>query len=191
MVEAGLGDLAENRVQQLMQRAEEMQAWLARRGSEAPTVRWHMIGHLQRNKVRQVLSVAGTIHSVDSLRLAEEISLRASAIGKVADVLLEVNCSQETQKFGCAVAAARHLGELMTTLKNLRLVGLMTMAPETKDMEHSRPAFALLREIFEEIRHEGAGGEAFRHLSMGMSQDYPVAVEEGATMLRIGTALLE
>jgi PLP dependent protein len=190
-LDLGLTHLGESRVQQLCDRAAELTEYLQRRraGGPPPQVRWHMIGHLQRNKVRQVLGVASTIHSVDSLRLAEDISARAERDGISVDLMLEVNCSQEPQKYGCAVGAALHMAELVCTLKNIRLVGLMTMAELTQDAEKSRPVFALLRELFDELRHNHVGGDAFRHLSMGMSQDYTVAVEEGATMVRIGTAL--
>ena len=131
------------------------------------------------------------IHSVDSLRLAEEINLRAEKLDRVVDIFLQVNCSEEPQKSGCAVGAAQHLAGLVCTLKNLRLVGLMTMGPLSENPEDARPAFVRLRELFEDIRHDGVGGEAFREVSMGMSQDYDIAVEEGATMLRIGSALFE
>jgi pyridoxal phosphate enzyme (YggS family) len=150
-----------------------------------------MVGHLQRNKVRTALEFSDFIHSVDSLRLAEEINARAELAGRPVDVLMQVNCSGEPQKYGVAVGAARHLGELLSTMKHLRLVGLMTMAAVTSDPEKARPAFALLHEIFAEMRNDKIGGDAFRHLSMGMSQDYTVAVEEGATLLRIGSALFE
>lgn len=191
-LDAGLTELGENRAQQLASRAEEMAAYLQRRRNALPApVRWHMVGHLQRNKVRHVLGVADMIHSVDSLRLAEEINNRAENAGRAVDVLLQVNCSQETQKSGCAVGAATHLAELICTLKSLRLLGLMTMAPLVDDPEGARPAFVRLRELFEEMRHEKIGGQRLRHLSMGMTQDYTVAVEEGATILRIGTALFE
>lgn len=185
LLDMGLTDLGENRVQQLIGRADEIS------GAGAATPRWHMIGHLQRNKVNAVVEVAQMIHSVDSLRLAEEINVRAEGQGKVCDVLLQVNCSRETRKHGVAVGAAMYLGELMCTMKHLRLVGLMTMAPLVDDPEAARPTFVQLRELFEEMRHEKIGGEHFRHLSMGMSQDYAVAVEEGATIVRIGTALYE
>ncbi len=189
-VELGLTDLGESRVQHLLTRAAELDGLLQRHRNAKPSaVRWHMVGHLQRNKVRAVLDVAEVIHSVDSLRLAEAIHQRAEQTGKVVDVLLQVNCSQESAKFGVAVGAAAYLGELLSTLKHLRLIGLMTMAPMTRDPEKARPSFIRLRELFEEMKKDGIGGENFRHLSMGMSQDYPVAVEEGATMLRIGTAL--
>ncbi len=190
LLDAGLRDLGENRAQQLIRRAAETEAHVRRRRSPLPLpVRWHMVGHLQRNKVRSVLSCAEVIHSVDSLRLAEEIHNRAEHLGRVVNVFLQVNCSEEEQKFGVAVGAAVHLGELICTLRHLRLVGLMTLAPLTDDPQLARPSFVRLRELFEEMRAEKIGGEHFRHLSMGMSQDYAVAVEEGATVLRIGTAL--
>ncbi len=191
LIDIGLTDLGESHVQQLLVRAEEVEAHLTRR--RRPTeggVRWHMVGHLQRNKVKAVLPVVDVIHSVDSLRLAEEINTRAERAARRTSMLLQVNCSEEPQKSGCAVGAASHLAEMICTLKHVRLLGLMTMAPLVEDAEQARPAFVRLRELFEEMRNEKIGGEAFRHLSMGMSQDYRVAVEEGATMLRIGTALL-
>jgi len=190
LLELGMTDLGENRAQQLADRAAEIDAYIQRRRSPLPAaVRWHMIGHLQRNKVRKVLPAVSVVHSVDSLRLAEELDSRSEQHGRRLDVMLEVNCSEESQKHGCAVGAALHLAELVCTLKHLRLIGLMTMAPLSDEAEAARPTFVRLRELFEEMRTEKIGGEAFRHLSMGMSQDYPVAVEEGATILRIGTAL--
>ena len=189
-VDLGLKDVGESRVQQLTERVAELEAMLQRRRSESPpAVRWHMVGHVQRNKVKAALAAAQLIHSVDSLRLAEDINNRGERDDMVADVLLQVNCSQESQKHGVAVGAAVHLGELMDSMKHLRLVGLMTMAPLVDDPEKARPTFTRLRELFEEMRHDKIGGPAFRHLSMGMSQDYVVAVEEGATMLRIGSVL--
>jgi pyridoxal phosphate enzyme (YggS family) len=192
LADMGLTELGESRVQQLCERAEALASHMARRRTApTPTVRWHMIGHLQRNKVRAVMDVAGVIHSVDSLRLAEEINARAEHLGRTTDILLQVNCSQETQKFGVAVGAATHLAELISTLRHVRLVGLMTMAALSNNPEDARSTFVRLRELFEEMRGTKIGGEALRHLSMGMSQDYAVAVEEGATLLRIGTALFE
>ncbi len=189
-IDAGLTELGESRGQQLAERSVEVAAALSRRRSDTGIrPRWHMIGHLQRNKVKQALESADCIHSVDSLRLAEEINDRGEQIGKVVDVLLQVNCSKEAQKFGVAVGAALHLGDMICTLKNLRLVGLMTMAAASDDPETTRPVFTRLRELFEEMRKEKVGGDSFIHLSMGMSQDYQVAVEEGATILRIGSAL--
>lgn len=194
LLDAGVTSLGENRVQQLVERADAMEDHLARRRNELPApVAWHMVGHLQRNKVRHVLDVPrlAMIHSVDSLRLAEEISSRAGRAGQTVRVLMEVNCSQEEQKHGVAVGAATHLAEMIAGFESLRLCGLMTMAPLVDDPENARASFARLRELFEEMQAEKIGGDDFRVLSMGMSQDYPVAVEEGATLLRIGTALFE
>lgn len=192
LIEAGAVALGENRAGQLTERSEKIAAFLQRRRSDGPDeVQWHMIGHLQRNKVRTVVSAGAVIHSVDSLRLAEEINARAERAEECADVFLQVNCSEEAQKSGVAVGAAQYLGELLCTLKNLRLMGLMTMAPLVDDPEEARPTFTRLREVFEDMRNEKIGGEDFRHLSMGMSQDYMVAVEEGATVLRIGSAIFQ
>ena len=188
----GLTDLGENRIQQLADRAAEMAAFV-KQGPGRPTrpVKWHMVGHLQRNKVKAALDAAEVIHSVDSLRLTEEINNRAERQGRAADIFLQINCSQEPQKHGVAVGAAMVLGELISSMRWVRFLGLMTMAPLADDPEEARPTFTRLRELFEEMRHERIGGESFRHLSMGMSQDYAVAVEEGATVLRIGTALFK
>jgi len=192
LLELGQADLGENRAAQLKQRAGDIAAHIQRRRTDYPVrPKWHMIGHLQRNKVQAVLDSADVIHSVDSLRLAEEINSRAQRVGKTIDVFLQVNCSEEPQKHGVAVGAATYLGELMGTMENIRLVGLMTMAPLDEPGEQARPTFARLREVFEEMQRDGMGGEHFKHLSMGMSQDYETAVEEGATVLRIGTALFE
>jgi pyridoxal phosphate enzyme (YggS family) len=129
------------------------------------------------------------IHSVDSLRLAEEIEAAGGKLGKTVPVLLEVNASEESQKFGVAVGAAVHLAEQIASMDNIALVGLMTMAPLTEDVEKARFVFARTREIFDEMKWHKIGGAGFRHLSMGMSNDYEVAIAEGATMVRIGTSL--
>ena len=191
LIDAGVADLGENRVGQLADRAEQVAASLSRRRSGPDKVRWHMIGHLQRNKVRVALEAGAVIHSVDSLRLAEEINNRAERENTVTDVYLQVNCSGESQKSGVAVGAAMYLGEMICTLKNISLHGLMTMAPLSVNPEKARPTFIRLREIFEDMRTQKIGGDTFRHMSMGMSQDYQVAVEEGATVLRIGSAIFE
>jgi hypothetical protein len=192
LLDLGITDLGESRVRQLATRAAELDAYLRRRRNALPRpVRWHMIGHLQRNKVRQALQHAEMVHSVDSLRLAEELEDRAFRESRTIDVFLQVNCSQEDQKYGCAVGAATHLAEMITTLKNLRLIGLMTMAPLTGDRGAIRQTFTRLRELMEEMNRDGIGRETLKHLSMGMSNDYEIAVEEGATVLRIGSALFE
>jgi len=192
VIRHGYLNLGENRVQHLKQVAKEVAEFLQDRKDD-PTlpdrVNWHMIGHLQRNKVRQVLKMSSFIHSVDTLRLAEEISVAAEKLGLTPSVLLQVNCSEEPQKYGVPVGAAIHLAEQMATMNNIRLVGLMTMAPLTLNKDVVRSCFVRAREIFEEIKEDGLVGAEFKHLSMGMSQDYEIAIEEGATILRIGSAI--
>ncbi len=189
LLDVGLTDLGESRVRQLTARAEEMGAYLARRRNElSGPVRWHMVGHLQRNKIKHVLKCASYVHSVDSLRLAEDLNSRCEFDGRNIDVFIQVNCAEQGQKYGCAVGAATHLAESVDTLPQLRVIGLMTMGV-LNDEPETRLAFSRLREIHEEILRDRVCGPAFRHLSMGMSDDYVIAVEQGATVLRIGRAL--
>ena len=192
VIKAGFTEFGENRVQHLKQVAEDVEKFLSVSGDGQNIpgkVNWHMIGHLQRNKVKQVLKISSIIHSVDTLRLAEEIDEAAEKLETKPSVLLQVNCSGEPQKYGVPVGAATHLAEQLCTMDNLQLCGLMTMAPLTRDKGEVRATFVRARELFEEIRGKGYGGKYFKHLSMGMSQDYQIAVEEGATMLRIGSAI--
>jgi PLP dependent protein len=192
VVRLGCTHLGENRVQHLKQVAEDLDAYLATHKDEPgipQKVHWHMIGHLQRNKAKLVLKVASLIHSVDTLRLAEELNSLSAKQDLRTDVLLQINCSDEPQKSGAPVGAAVHLAEQIGTMPNLRLVGLMTMAPLTLNKDLVRSCFARGRELFEEIRGEKIAGNKFRHLSMGMSQDYEIAIEFGATILRIGSAI--
>jgi pyridoxal phosphate enzyme (YggS family) len=199
LLEMGHIDLGENQVQSLLQRAAQIDEFLQRhrqlslgqsKTSPIPRqVRWHMIGHLQRNKVRKLLGVARLIHSVDSLRLAEEIHNAAVRLEEPVEVLIEVNVAGEKSKFGIAPAAARHLLDQIDTMMSLRPRGLMCMAPLSEDAEQSRVVFDRCRELFEDLRKTGAGGERFDILSMGMSQDFEVGIECGANMVRVGTAI--
>jgi pyridoxal phosphate enzyme (YggS family) len=192
VIKLGCTELGENRVQQLKNVAADINEFLAENaGSEniPEKVNWHMIGHLQRNKVRQALNICSLIHSVDTLRLAEEINTAAAKLDHKTDILLQVNCSGEPQKYGAPVGAAIHLAEQFSTMNNIRLVGIMTMAPLTLNKDIVRACFVRAREIFEEIKGEKLAGSKFKQLSMGMSQDYEIAIEEGATMLRIGSAI--
>jgi pyridoxal phosphate enzyme (YggS family) len=192
VIRQGFTDLGENRVQHLKQVSDEIDAFLREHQDDETIpskVHWHMIGHLQRNKVKQTLQICDTVHSVDTLRLAEEINTQAHKLGIHANVLLQVNCSGEPQKYGAPVGAAIHLAEQFDTMPNLRLTGLMTMAPLTMDKDRVRASFARARELFEEIHGERIAGSRFKHLSMGMSQDFEIAIEEGATLLRIGSAI--
>lgn len=192
VIRDGFTELGENRVQQLKKVSTQIAGILqSDNGGSAllKKLRWHMIGHLQRNKVRQVLPIASLIHSVDTLRLAEEINTAASKMNLCPSILLQVNTSNEPQKYGVPVGAATHLAEQMETLPHLRLVGLMTMAPLTRDKGAIRACFVRAAELFYEMRGEKIVGPHFTELSMGMSSDYEVAVEEGATILRIGSAI--
>ncbi len=215
LLELGHRDFGENRVQQLIQRAAMVEEFLHRvrvhpKGSEdretreaaakvvlngqtpgsvPDTVRWHMIGHLQRNKARKVAEYCRLIHSVDSLRLAEEVQQIALRTDRPVEVLVQVNCSLEGQKFGCPIAAARPLAEQIDTMINVRVRGLMTMAAAGDAPEQARPVFIRCRELFEEIRAKGVGEGRFNVLSMGMSNDFEVAIEEGANIVRVGSAI--
>ena len=192
VVRLGFADLGENRAQQLKRVVEQVSEYL-QQGQGEPNipkkVRWHMIGHLQRNKVQQVLPIASLIHSVDTLRLAEEINDSAAKLNLQPKVLLQVNTSNEPQKYGVPVGAAIHLAEQIETLPNLKLIGLMTMAPLTLNKDIIRECFVRARELFIEMRGEKIVGPQFTELSMGMSSDYEIAIEEGATILRIGSAI--
>lgn len=197
LVEMGHLDLGESGVQSLVQRAAQIEEFLQRhrqlsggRASNVPrAVRWHMIGHLQRNKVRKAIGLARLIHSVDSLRLAEEIQGSSARQEEPVEVLVQVNVSGEKSKYGVAPAAARHLLDQIDTMLALRARGLMCMAPLADDPQKSRVVFDRGRELFEEIRRTGAGGERFDILSMGMSSDFEVAIECGSNMVRVGTAI--
>ena len=192
VIKLGYTDLGENRVLHLKQVAEDINMHMldnSNASTPPPPVNWHMIGHLQRKKVKKVLKILSLIHSVDTLRLAEEINSTAEKLGITSDILLQVNSSGEPQKYGAPVGAVTHLAEQVATMDNIRIHGLMTMAPLTKNKDVVRSCFVRARELFEEIYTLGYAGKDFRHLSMGMSQDYEIAVEEGATLLRIGSAI--
>jgi pyridoxal phosphate enzyme (YggS family) len=192
VIRLGLAELGENHVQRLKKVSAEVDEFLKRPDGDSASpkkVNWHMIGHLQRNKVRHVLSIASLIHSVDTLRLAEEINTSSARLDLCCKVLLQVNTSNEPQKYGVPVGAATHLAEQIETLPNLKLVGLMTMAPLTHNKDVVRDCFIRARELFIEMKGEKIVGPQFTELSMGMSSDYEIAIEEGATILRIGSAI--
>ena len=192
VIRLGFTDLGENRVQQLKKVAAQVDDFLQSPSgvlSPPKNINWHMIGHLQRNKVRHVLPITCLVHTVDTLRLAEEINTAAAKLNLCPRVLLQVNTSNEPQKYGVPVGAATHLAEQIETLPNLQLVGLMTMAPLTHNKNVVRACFIRARELFVEMRGEKIVSQYFTELSMGMSSDYEIAVEEGATILRIGSAI--
>jgi len=193
LVSMGQRDLGENRVQQLTTRAAELTA-ISHQQLAIP--HWHMIGHLQRNKVKQVAPIVSLIHSVDSVRLAEELSAWAmkrhedDPVAPPLDILFQVNIAGEAQKYGLSVVDASTLAPQIAAMPRLRLRGLMTMAPYSDVPETSRPVFAAAATLYDQIR-TALGEGTFNLLSMGMSDDFEVAIEEGANVLRVGRALFE
>lgn len=188
VIKLGCTHLAENRVQHLKIAFDDL-AQFFKENPQFPQINWHMVGHLQRNKVRQLLQISKFIHSVDTLRLAEEISKNASRLDTCPEILIQVNCSEEPQKYGVPVGAAVHLAEQIATMPSIKLAGLMTMAPLTLNKDAIRASFRRARELLDEIQGEKIAGDDFKHLSMGMSSDYEIAIEYGATILRIGSAI--
>lgn len=178
---AGQLDFGENYVQELVAKFDELHARM-------PQARWHYIGALQRNKVKYIAEFVHLIHGVDSLRLAKEISKRALQHSRVIDILLQVNTSGEESKSGCAPSDTADLLHSISELPGVRVCGLMTMAERSGDLEHARTSFAELRNLRDTLI-QTSGNTDIHHLSMGMSGDYAVAIEEGATLVRIGTAI--
>ncbi len=176
-LEAGIEELGENKAQELRDKSELITG----------NFMWHFIGHLQTNKVKYVIKAADYIHTLDSIKLAEEINRKAEQIGKTQNVLLEIKTSNEATKFG--LENEDEIFELAESCKqnpNLKLIGLMTMAAFTDDLKIIRNCFTSLREMKNKINKNGFG---LTELSMGMTNDYDIAIEEGSTMLRIGTAI--
>jgi hypothetical protein len=178
--EAGLREFGENRVQEAKAKRPEL--------SEL-TVTWHMIGHLQSNKARAARELFHWIHSVDSLRLAEKLHQAAVCEGERLPVLLEVNLGDEASKSGVREEEIPALAEHVSRLATLEVRGLMTIPPFLEDPEHVRPYFRRLRELARRVEQAGLPGVSMQELSMGMSHDFEVAIEEGATMIRVGTAI--
>jgi len=150
---------------------------------------WHLIGHLQTNKAKDAVKIFSLIHSVDSLRLAREIDKEASKIGKAQDILIQVNTSGEESKFGIKPAEAESLVKELSLYRNITIKGLMTIAPEVDDPETVRPYFRALRELKDKVNAERTTQNALRTLSMGMTNDFEIAIEEGSNMVRIGRAI--
>ena len=177
----GIKIVGENRVQDA----------IAKHAVIGDKAEWHLVGHLQTNKVRDAVSVFSLIHSVDSIRLARELDKEAGKIGKIQDILIQVNTSGEISKFGIEPCAAESLIKEISIYPNINIKGLMTIAPEAEDPETVRPYFSALRELMHKINTLCLVPCALRLLSMGMTNDFEVAVEEGSNMVRIGRAILE
>lgn len=185
-IEAGLTDVAENRVQE----AEKKFPALAQ---SYPKLRRHLIGHLQSNKAKDALAACDLIQSVDSLKLANEIEKHAAKLGKTAEILVQFNTGREPQKFGADPDEAMALIEAVGKLPRVRVRGLMAMAPYTEDAGLIRKAFGDLRGIRDQVlkNFKGHTSVTMQYLSMGMSSDYRIAIEEGSNMIRVGSALFK
>ena len=178
-IEAGVDIIGENYVQEAGRKIEKM----------GKTLEWHMIGHLQSNKAKYAVRLFDMIHSVDRLNLAGELDKRSGAVGRITRILIEVNVSGEETKDGVESEDAIGLAREISTLENLSVQGLMTMPPWFDDPEEARPYFASLRKLRDSILEENIPNIEMSELSMGMSGDYEAAVEEGATIVRIGRAV--
>ena len=180
-IEAGACDIGENRVQEVLEKIDDVKE-----------VNWHLIGHLQTNKVKQIVDKVCMIHSVDSLKLAKEIDKRAAAAGLVMDVLIEINSAMEETKSGIPATELKQLSKDITEqCENLILKGIMCIPPMADEPEDSRPYFKEAAKLFEDMKTWGLNPERFMpsELSMGMSGDFEVAIEEGATMVRVGSSI--
>lgn len=175
----GCRDFGENYVQELMDKYEEL----------PKDIRWHMIGHLQRNKVKYIVDKVAMIHSVDSLRLAQEISKEAVKKNVEVDILIEVNVAMEESKFGMAVSETAQLAEEIAKLPGIHVKGLMTSAPYVENAEENRQYFAQLKQLSVDISAKNIDNVSMDVLSMGMTGDYEVAVSEGAGLVRVGTGI--
>ena len=175
----GCRDFGENKVQELVDKYEKM----------PKDIRWHMIGHLQRNKVKYIVDKVYLIHSVDSLRLAEEISKEAVKKDVTVSVLIEVNVAEEESKFGTTSEDAIALVEQIAKLPNIAIKGLMTIAPYVENAEENRVYFRKLKQIYVDIIRKNIDNVFMEELSMGMTGDYKVAITEGATYIRVGTGI--
>ncbi len=177
--DCGVRQFGENKVQEIMEKAPQMPL----------DAQFHMIGHLQRNKVKQVLKHAVLIHSVDSVRLAEQIQAEAEKAGKIQDILLEVNVAREESKTGFMQEEVMDAVLAIHKLPNIRICGLMTIAPFVENSEENRPVFKKLYQLSVDIKSKNIDNTTMSVLSMGMTGDYEVAIEEGATMIRVGTGI--
>lgn len=178
-VACGLTELGENKVQEIMDKYEPMGA----------DVNWHLIGHLQTNKVKYIIDKVKLIHSVDSLKLAQEINKRAEQKGITAQVLIEINIAGEESKYGVCVEEAEGLIEEISRLKHVLVKGLMTVAPNVEISEENRNYFRRMRQLLIDINAKKLNNVYMDILSMGMTGDYEVAIEEGATIVRVGTGI--
>lgn len=177
--DCGMRFFGENKVQEICEKVPNL----------PDDIQWHMIGHLQRNKVKQVIDKVSLIHSVDSYRLAETIELEAAKKDRIVPILLEVNVAGEDSKYGLSVEEVFPLIQQISTFSHIRIKGLMTIAPFVENPEENRNVFSTLRQLSVDIAEKNIDNVSIEVLSMGMTNDYEVAIEEGATMVRVGTGI--
>ncbi len=184
-VKAGCVSLGENKVQEIMEKYEPMMEYTP----EGDRIHWHLIGHLQTNKVKYIIDKVDMIHSVESLKLAEEIEKRAAQKGVVMDILIEVNMADEESKFGVKPEDTEALLREISKMEHIRVRGLMTVAPFVENQEENREVFRQMRELLVDMNGKKIDNIKMDTLSMGMTGDYEVAIEEGATIVRVGTGI--
>lgn len=177
--QAGIREFGENKVQELCEKYELL----------PDDIHWHMIGHLQRNKVKQVISKAALIHSLDSMRLAEQIEAEAARLGCIVPVLIEVNAAQEESKYGLAIEEVEEFVRKVAAFPHISIKGLMTIAPFVENPEDNRIYFRNLKQLSVDINRKNIDNVGMDILSMGMTNDYEIAIEEGATHIRVGTGI--
>lgn len=178
-INAGVKIIGENRVQDAKEKYQNLTAG----------IEWHLIGHLQTNKVKYAVEIFNCIHSVDSIKLAQEIDKRSKQFGKIMDVLVEVNVSGEESKYGIKPEEVKPFIKNISEFLRIKVRGLMTIAPIVKDKEEVRPYFRKLRELSKEIKSKNIENVKMDYLSMGMTKDFEIAIEEGANMVRIGRGI--
>lgn len=178
-IDAGITDIGENKVQEILNKYDSVKP-----------VRWHLIGHLQTNKVKYIIDKVSMIHSVDSLHLAEEINKRCENAGKTMDILIQVNSAEEESKFGITTDETEKLiHDILDTCPNIRIRGLMCIAPFEDDPEDAKPYFEEVKEQYDEFSKIDHPNLDFKYLSMGMSNDFEEAIESGSNLVRVGTAI--
>ena len=180
LYEAGQRIFAENKVQDMLDKMEQL---------KKEDIKWHFIGHLQRNKVKYIIDKVDLIHSLDSLKLAEEISKRALQSGKVMECLVQINTGSEDNKFGIDFSKCENFLSDLQDFKGIKVTGLMAVTPYSEDPEQARPYFKKMKLLFDKVNKQKYNNAEIKHLSMGMSNDYQIAAEEGADMVRIGSLL--
>jgi len=180
-IEAGITDIGENKAQEIIKKHTQLR--------DKKSISWHFVGHLQRNKVKMIIDFVDLIQSVDSLKLVEEINKRAREIAKIQEILVQVNIAEEEAKFGLEKGEVERFLRQIASLDNVKVKGLMNIAPLVEDTQKVKPVFSEMKMLYDDLRRKRIPGIELEYLSMGMTNDFEVAVESGANMVRIGTGI--